>query len=89
MPTLRASGPDVPLVLSKKLLDHRLDFDFSSTSDDDKEFYRGGHRYYRPCGWRRIALRVAGKYENDTWLGTGSYNNYYNNYAQLSIHAGS
>ena len=73
MPSLSASGPDLPLVLSNKLLDYHFDFDFTNMHDDGTEFYRGGHHYYRPYGWRRIALKVAGKYENDTWLGTGNY----------------
>ena len=85
MPTLRASAPDVPLVLNNKLLVHRLDFDFSNMHDDGKEYYRGGRRYYRPYGWRRIALKVAGKYENDTWLGTGNY--YYYMYKQAHIYS--
>lgn len=74
MLTLRASGPDVTLVLSNNLLDYHHDFDFSNMCDNGKVFYRGGYRYYRPYGWRRIALNVAGKYENDTWLGTGNCN---------------
>ena len=29
---------------------------------------RGGHLYMRPCGWKRYALRVKGRYQNDQWL---------------------
>ena len=34
-----------------------------------EKFFRGGKEYKRPCGWKRIALKVAGKYEDDVWLG--------------------
>lgn len=33
---------------------------------------RGYIKYKRPCGWKRLALKVTGKYDNgdDKWLGT-------------------
>ena len=60
----------------EKLLDSAFNFDFTNVDDGDAEFYRGGKRYYRPCGWQRFALKVKGKYVNqedgkgDKWLGT-------------------
>ena len=45
------------------------DYDFTNIYDGNKKFYRGGLEYKRPCGWKRIALKVNGKYENDSWLG--------------------
>lgn len=40
--------------------------------DGDATFLRGNERYVRPCGWNRVALRVAQKYDDgDGWLGTG------------------
>ena len=48
------------------LLDPPFDFDFTNINT---EFYRGGERYYRPCGWQRFAIKVLGKYEDDKWLG--------------------
>lgn len=46
-------------------------FDFTSIIDNPRDAYRkGGHIYYRPCGWRRIALNVLGRYENSVWLGS-------------------
>ncbi|RHZ75644.1 hypothetical protein Glove_212g69 [Diversispora epigaea] len=30
----------------------------------------GGIQYQRPCGWRRFAVKVSGKYDDDKWLGT-------------------
>ena len=72
-PTLRASGPSTPLILDNSLLSPGLDYDFTKVSDEGKEFYRGGMRYYRPCGWRRIALNVEGKYQDNAWLGRGAW----------------
>lgn len=50
-------------------LDCRYDFDFSNLKDDGKTYMRGGFVYRRPYGWKRIAIKVVGKYENDDWLG--------------------
>ena len=51
------------------LLDPSYDYDFTKIYDGDKKFYRGGLEYKRPCGWKRYALKVNGKYSNDSWLG--------------------
>ena len=51
------------------LLDPSYDYDFRDILDGNKKFYRGGLEYKRPCGWKRYALKVVGKYENDEWLG--------------------
>ena len=51
------------------LLDPSYDYDFRDILDGNKKFYRGGLEYKRPCGWKRYALKVEGKYENDKWLG--------------------
>lgn len=71
MPTLEASAPGIPLVLSDSVLNSQFDFDFTNITDDGAEYTRGGKCYKRPYGWKRIALNVQGKYENDTWLGLG------------------
>lgn len=49
--------------------DRGFDFDFSEVFDGHTKYERGGKQYFRPCGWYRCALKVKGKYENDTWLG--------------------
>ena len=72
-PKMRASGPSVPLILDNNLLSPHLDYDFSNMADDGKEYYRGGKRYHRPYGWRRIALNVKGQYQDRTWLGRGGF----------------
>jgi hypothetical protein len=55
-------------VLSEDLLEPKYDFDFTKLNDIGKIFTRGNEVYNRPCGWKRIALKVNGKYENDDWL---------------------
>ena len=37
--------------------------------DDGTKYYRGGHEYHRPYGWQRHAIKVLGRFEDDTWLG--------------------
>ncbi|KAM4549976.1 uncharacterized protein V3H82_019166 [Fundulus diaphanus] len=49
-----------------------FNYDFTNIKDGDKTFLRGNEKYTRPCGWRRIALRVLEKYDNNHWLGTGT-----------------
>ena len=61
-------------ILEDNLLDPRYDYDFTDVNDQDRAFTRGGEVYNRPCGWKRIALKVNGKYENDIWLGSSNAN---------------
>lgn len=50
----------------------QYDYDFTNIKDGDTKFLRGNEQYFRPCGWRRFALRVVQKYDGgDGWLGTG------------------
>lgn len=58
--------------INNEFCDPIYDYDFSYTFDGDMEYYRGGIRYFRPCGWKRYAIKVSGKYPNDRfdkWLG--------------------
>ena len=57
------------------LLDPAYDYDFRGIVDGNQKFYRGGLEYKRPCGWKRYALKVNGKYENDLWLGSSGNSN--------------
>lgn len=50
-------------------LDPRYDFDFSNLQDDGKAYMRGGFVYRRPYGWQRLAIKVIGRYKDDSWLG--------------------
>ncbi|CAG8687059.1 9918_t:CDS:1 [Cetraspora pellucida] len=59
--------------LSVSALDPQYDYDFRKVNDLGVTFMRGEIQYKRPCGWKRIALKVTGKYDNgdNKWLGTG------------------
>ena len=57
-------------IFSDDLLDTKYDYDFTNKTDIEKVYSRGGEIYNRPCGWKRMALKVLGKYENDSWLGS-------------------
>jgi len=59
--------------IDPKLLHPSYDYDFTNINDAGQTFRRGGYPYYRPCGWKRLALRVLGIFGEDKWLGsTGS-----------------
>jgi ubiquitin len=64
---LRLRGGGGILLSAAGLLDERFHFDFTSVVDK-KAYNRGGLVYIRPCGWKRYALKVDGKYKDDTWL---------------------
>src|SRR5205814_265326 len=57
------------LYLQDNLLAPEYDYDFTNIKDDGKIFMRGNFEYKRPCGWKRIALNVLDKYEDNVWLG--------------------
>ena len=50
-------------------LDQGFDYDFTNVKDDGKTYMRGGLEYKRPYGWKRIAIKVVGRYADDQWLG--------------------
>ncbi|CAG8544306.1 24887_t:CDS:2, partial [Racocetra persica] len=56
--------------LSVRTLDPPYDYDFTNINDLGVTFVRGNIQYKRPCGWKRIALKVTGKYDNgdNKWL---------------------
>ena len=63
-------GSNELFYLDDTYLDPTWDYDFTDIDDGDTEFMRGGHRYYRPCGWKRIAIKVLKKYpDGEAWLG--------------------
>ena len=58
-----------PLALDANSLAPEFDYDFTDIMDTEV-FTRGNHPYERPCGSRRIALNVVGRYGyDDRWLG--------------------
>ena len=67
---LRALNANNLLIVDKNSRDPEYDYDFTNVHDKGQRFYRGGIEYRRPCGWKRFAIRVNGKYESDNWLGS-------------------
>ena len=66
----RLRGGGTPsFYIDDSLLDSKFDYDFTKRSDDGKKYYRGGYQYQRPYGWKRYAIKVLGRFENDIWLG--------------------
>ncbi|XP_031135658.1 uncharacterized protein LOC116036290 [Sander lucioperca] len=53
---------------SKEHLDPKFNYDFTNLRDTE-EYYRGGEKYKRPCGWQRFALKVLNEFGDNTWLG--------------------
>src|SRR4051794_7606095 len=67
----RSGSPSNTLFIHSDQLDPTYDYDFTSIDDEGITFMRGNFEYKRPCGWKRIALSVLNKYENNNWLGVG------------------
>ena len=65
----RLKGGGGPLTVSTDELDPEFDYDFTYAKDDGEQYMRWGFEYKRQYGWKRFALRVLGRYENDDWLG--------------------
>lgn len=58
-------GHTSTLHIDDSFVDPQFDYDFTRKVDDGTKFYRGGHEYHRPYGWKRYAIKVLGKYEDD------------------------
>ncbi|CAF4011210.1 unnamed protein product [Rotaria sp. Silwood1] len=59
-----------PLALDSTSLAPHFDYDFTNIVDTEEVFTRGNYPYERPCGCKRIALNVTGRYGyDDRWLG--------------------
>ncbi|CAF1029194.1 unnamed protein product [Adineta ricciae] len=71
---LRAMNANDILILDSSTRDSHYDYDFTNIDDTGKSFTRANVQYRRPCGWRRFAIRVCGKYENEIWLGCDNRN---------------
>ncbi len=61
-----------PWVLDRVNWAQEYDRDFTDIVDTGERLTRGGHEYRRPYGWKRYALKVSGKYEDDAWLGSSN-----------------
>ena len=67
---LKLRGGGMPTYyVDDSLMDPKFDYNFTNQVDDGKKYYRGGYEYQRPYGWKRYAIKVLGRFENDKWLG--------------------
>lgn len=66
---LNLKGDGGPLGVSTDGLAPTFDYDFTYVKDNGKQYKRGGFEYKRPYGWKRLAVKAVGRYENDVWLG--------------------
>ena len=55
--------------LDEGILDEKYNCDFTKLKEDNKRYVRGGRKYIRPYGWKRVALNVKDKYDDIEWLG--------------------
>ena len=62
-------GAPLPRVFNTDELDSTFDYDSTNAKDDGVRYMRGGFEYKRPYGWKRIAIKVVGRYGDDQWLG--------------------
>ena len=63
-------GGNSPLYyIDTSLLDPGYDYDFTGRKDDGTRLMRGGYQFYRPYGWKKIALKVLNRYSDNVWLG--------------------
>jgi hypothetical protein len=69
---LRATNANDLLVMDDISWDQIYDYDFTNIDDEGKRFTRGGAEYRRPCGWKRHAIKVDDKYEDEVWLGSNN-----------------
>ncbi|GET03122.1 hypothetical protein RCL_jg8308.t1 [Rhizophagus clarus] len=69
---LRGGGDMGGLFIHPDLLDPHYDYDFTNVDDKGISFMRGNFEYKRPCGWKRIALKVLDKYNDNNWLGVNN-----------------
>ena len=67
---LRLRGGGMPTYyVDDSLLDPKFDYDFTRKVNDGTKYYRGGYEYHRPYGWKRYAIKVLGRFDNEHWLG--------------------
>ncbi|POG78761.1 hypothetical protein GLOIN_2v1836722 [Rhizophagus irregularis DAOM 181602=DAOM 197198] len=69
---LRGGGGMGVLFIHPDQLDPDYDYDFTDVNDEGIKFMRGNFEYKRPCGWKRNALNVLNKYEDNSWLGVNN-----------------
>lgn len=69
---LRGGGGPPMYIMDQDFLHPYYDYTYPPQDDEQsraKRFKRGNRDFERPYGWEKKAIRVAGKYEDDDWLG--------------------
>ncbi|KAM9968269.1 hypothetical protein ACTFIW_002706 [Dictyostelium discoideum] len=66
-------GNSQALQIEPKYFSPGFNYDFTNIIDD-KQFFRGGEIYVRPCGWMRYALNVTNLIDKDCGKWLGCYN---------------
>ena len=61
-------GGKCKFTMDEDLLDEKYNYDFTNLKDDGKHFVRGGRKYIRPYGWKRVALNVKDRYDDTEWI---------------------
>ncbi|GBB92638.1 hypothetical protein RclHR1_20390003 [Rhizophagus clarus] len=69
---ISSDGGIYGLFIHPKMFDPDYDYDFTDVNYKGKTFMRGNFEYQRPCGWKRFALNVLNKYEDNIWLGVNN-----------------
>ena len=62
-------GGKCKFTMDEDMLDEKYNYDFTNLKDDGKRFVRGGRKYIRPYGWKRVALNVKEKYDDTERIG--------------------
>ena len=62
-------GGKCKFTMDEDMLDEKYNYDFTNLKDDGKHFVRGGRKYIRPYGWKRVALNVKDRYDDTEWIG--------------------
>jgi len=60
------------LSVNLAFFDEHWDYDFTNTNDSGTVHRRGLEIYRRPVGYYRCAIKVAGKFADEKWLGSGT-----------------
>lgn len=64
----RRDSTPAPLEMDPNELDPKFDIVYPAV-DDGKVYRRGNEPYRLPYGWRRMAMKILGLYDDDKWLG--------------------
>ncbi|CAG8521996.1 8623_t:CDS:2 [Funneliformis mosseae] len=82
------TGSNTFNILDPEFLDPSYDYDFTNMQSGGRIYTRGNFKYYRPYGWKRIALKVLDKFDDNDWLGAKDRMNPFNSVGGINIEFG-